>query len=132
MNELTNLQIAQPIMQRRTLEDTLRKIGPMPQEALYIGMALDDIPVVLNLHDPVPGSLLISGDPGAGKTDLLRTIAAAVGLMHRRDAVQFGVITNGPEEWAGFEGISNNTGIFVGIQNLSQEFFSRNRNCHFP
>src|SRR5512147_1058001 len=90
----------------------LAEYSPMPPEALFLGVASDDLPVLLNLHDPIPGPILIAADSGAGKTALLQTIAAAAGKMHQSDDLQFGVLTNHVDEWNGFEAIPNNVGVF--------------------
>ena len=44
---------------------------PCPREALFLEIADDGLPILLNLHDPVPGPLLISADQSAGKTSFL-------------------------------------------------------------
>ena len=106
-----------------SLTEVLADYGPMPPEALFLGIALDDgLPVLLNLHDPVPGPILISADPGAGKTALLQTVALAVGKMHQPDNVQFGVLTNHPDEWSGMEDIPNNVGIFPLYHQSAEDF----------
>ena len=106
-----------------SLNVVLADYGPMPPEALFLGIALDDgLPVLLNMHDPVPGPILISADPGAGKTALLQTVALAVGKMHQPDNVQFGVLTNHPDEWSGMEDIPNNVGIFPLYHQSAEDF----------
>ena len=45
-----------------SLNEVLADYGPMPYEALFLGVASDDLPVLLNLHDPVPGPILIAAD----------------------------------------------------------------------
>jgi hypothetical protein len=90
--------------------------------ALFLGVASDDLPVLLNLHDPVPGPILIAADPGAGKTRLLQTVALAAGAMHRPQDLQFGALTNHPDEWSGVESVPNNVGVFP-LYNQSAEDF---------
>lgn len=104
------------------LHEVLNELGPMPAEALFMGVASDGLPVLLNLHDPVPGPILIAGDSGTGKTGLLHTIAMAAGMMHQPQELQFGVLTSQPEEWSEFENISNNVGTFS-LHNQSSEDF---------
>ena len=53
---------------------------------------------------------------------LLQTIALAAGKMHQPDNVQFGVLTNHPDEWSGMENIPNNVGVFP-LYNQSAEDF---------
>lgn len=104
------------------LQEVLAEYGPMPYEALFLGVASDDLPVLLNLHDPVPGSILITADPGAGKTILLQTIALAAGKMHPPHNLQFGVLTSHPDEWSGLERIPNNVGVFPLFDKSAEDF----------
>jgi hypothetical protein len=104
------------------LSDVLAEFGPMPAEALFLGVASDGLPVLLNLHDPVPGPLLIVGDSGAGKTAFLRNIAWAAGKMHQPEELQFGIVTNHPDEWSGLNDIPNNVGTFPLFAKSSEDF----------
>jgi hypothetical protein len=105
-----------------TLGQVLAGFGPMLDEALFLGVASDELPVLLNLHDPLPGPLLIISDPGAGKTALLQTIARAVEIMHQPGEVQFGALTSHPEEWSGFEKIPHVVGVFSVHDRSSEDF----------
>lgn len=107
---------------RPSLNQVLAEYGSIPHEALFLGVASDDLPVLLNLHDPIPGPILVTADAGAGKTALLQTIVLAAGQMHRPEELQFGVLTNHPDEWNGLESIPNNVGIFP-LYNQSAEDF---------
>jgi hypothetical protein len=120
-----------------TLSDILAKIGPIPSEALFLGVASDSLPVLLNLYDPHPGPMLIVGDAGSGKTAFLQTIAHAVAQTHPSEDVQYGVITNYPDEWASIATTPHSMGIFPVGQNRTQEFISSiaawahsNKNTH--
>jgi hypothetical protein len=42
--------------------------------------------------------------------------------MHQPEEVQFGALTNHPEEWNGLESISNNVGIFPLYERSSEDF----------
>jgi hypothetical protein len=82
-----------------SLEQVLERIGPLPEEALFLGQAEDGSSVLLNLHDPKTGPLLIAGAEGTGKTQFLHSIAQFVQTTHSAQQIQFGVITNRVEEW---------------------------------
>ena len=104
------------------LAEVLGEFGPMPPEALFLGVAGDGLPVLLNMFDPVPGPLLIAGDAGTGKTRLLQMIAAGAEIMHQPEQLQFGVLTSHPEEWSELEAIANNVGIFPFYHQSADDF----------
>jgi hypothetical protein len=105
-----------------SLSEVLAGFRPMPPAALFLGVAADELPVLLNLHDPVPGPILITADPGAGKTALLQTIALAAGAVHQPEELQFGVLTNHPDEWTEMSGIPNNVGVFSLHDQSAEDF----------
>jgi hypothetical protein len=112
----------EPTPDQPALSEVLAEFGPMPGEALFLGVASDELPVLLNLHDPIPGPILICGDAGTGKTAFLQTIASAAGQMHSPEELQFGVLTNHPDEWSAWENIPNNVGIFPLFHKSSEDF----------
>lgn len=122
--EIESARTLSPNLANPSLGKVLDDLGAVPPEGLFIGIASDGLPMLLNLHDPVPGPLLVLGDAGAGKTDLLQVIARAAGVTHAPKTLQFGVVTNHPEEWIGFESNSNNAGVFPLYADSSQEFLA--------
>lgn len=104
------------------MSEVLNEFGPLPPEALFLGVASDGLPVMLNLHDPIPGPILISGDSGAGKTALLKSIANAAGRTHQPEELQFGALTSHPDEWNALENIPNNVGTFSLFERSSEDF----------
>lgn len=105
-----------------SLTEVLNDLSPLPREALFLGIADDALPVLLNLHDPVPGPLLVSADAGAGKTAFLRLVAKAMGELHDPNDVQWGVITAYPKEWQGFEQTTHCAGIFPFADKSATDF----------
>jgi hypothetical protein len=120
--EIESTRALSPILPNPPLSKVLDDLGAMPTEGLFLGVASDGLPMLLNLHDAVPGPLLVLGDAGAGTTDLLQIIARASGITHSPNALRFGVLTNHTEEWNGFERIPNNAGVFPLYADSSQEF----------
>ncbi|MEO5888222.1 MAG: AAA family ATPase, partial [Anaerolineales bacterium] len=92
--------------------DVLAGIGPLPREALLLGVASDGLPVLLNLRDPLPGPILVLGDAGTGKTTFLQTMAQSVIQTHDSNNVQYGVITNHPDEWESVTATAHCVGLF--------------------
>ena len=120
--EISTSPQTQPIPVAPTLREVLTEVGPLPREALFLGKADDGLPVLLNLHDPVPGPVLMSGDAGSGKTAFLQTIAAAAVQAHTPKDLQFGVITGHPDEWKTFAESPHCIGIFPVHHNSAQDF----------
>ena len=82
-----------------SLEEMLKQLGRLPSDCLFFGYAEDDLPVLLNLKDSTHGPILISGDPGAGKTNLLKVVTKFATLKYDPCEIQLGVITDHPQEW---------------------------------
>jgi hypothetical protein len=111
-----------PLPAPPTLDNVLAEIGPLLREALFLGMASDGLPVLLNLHDPVPGPLLIPGEAGSGKTDFLKSIVRALVRTHKASELQYGVLTNHPEEWDEIENSPHRAGVFPVAHSSAQDF----------
>jgi hypothetical protein len=105
-----------------TLSSVLTEIGPLPREALFLGVAPDGLPVLLNLHDPIPGPLLVIGDAGAGKTRLLQSIVNSLIQTHKINDLQYGIITDHIDEWESVENTPHCIGMFSASQTAAQDF----------
>ena len=133
----TSTPPSKPMPAAPALSDVLAEIGSLPAEALFLGIANDGLPVLLNLYDSHPGPILISGDAGSGKTAFLQTIVQSVEKTHPSNDIQFGVITNYPDEWERLESTPHRVGIFSVGHSTTQEFVSSvvswahsNKNTH--
>jgi hypothetical protein len=116
--------LPKPVPAAPSLAESLSELGPLPREALLLGLASDGLPVLLNLHDPHPGPLLIAADPGAGKTALLQVIAQAAAQMHAPADVQFGAVTNYPDEWGHLAELEHCVGVFPTYHDAAIDFLS--------
>ena len=105
-----------------SLSSVLTEVGPLPRAALFLGVASDGLPVLLDMYDHVSGPLLIVGDAGAGKTGFLQSIAHALAHTYEPTDLQYGVVTNYPAEWKEMEDSKHLTGIFSVNQKSVQEF----------
>jgi hypothetical protein len=95
-----------------SLEEMLERVNPLPQTSLFFGQAEDERPILLDLTNPRPGPILIAGDPGAGKTRLLRVLARFIVSMRQPREIQYGVITSCPDEWNDLTEFPHCVGIF--------------------
>lgn len=81
------------------LREILAEFSPLPREAVFLGIAEDGLPVLLNLADSLPGPLLICGDAASGKTSLIKNMARSTDYIHSPAEVSYIVITERPAEW---------------------------------
>ena len=109
---------SQQILAAPTLSGVLSELGPLPRAALFLGIALDGLPVLLNLRDSLPGPVLITGDAASGKTAFLQMIAHSVQQTHRNGDIQLAVITNRPQEW---ENVPTTAAQVVGVFSVQDE-----------
>ena len=127
MTELEpEIQAAQtmPVAAGPSLAESLSRMGPLPRESLFLGLASDGLPVLLNLHNAHPGPLLIAADPGAGKTALLQMIARAAAHMHKPSDVQFGIVTKNPDEWESLAKLEHCVGVLPTYHKSAADYLS--------
>lgn len=105
-----------------SVQEFLGRIGPLPQEALVLGVAEDGLPILLNLWDPQPGPILVAGDSQSGKTNFLKTITRFAACTHHASQIQYGVITSHPHEWDGHADWPQCIGIFSAVQRNVADF----------
>jgi len=122
LNQDTATPLSKPVSAAPTLSRILLEIGSLPREALFMGVALDGLPVLLNLHDQIPGPLLVVGDAEAGKTAFLQMLAQSVQQTHHSEDVQFGVITDHPDDWENIEATPHRIGVFPAYHKSAQDF----------
>ena len=104
-----------------TLDRMLDKLGTLPAGALFLGMADDGLPVLLNLYDSLPGPLLLIGDQQSGKTALLKTLALAIARLYDSEEVQFSATTFYMEDWGDIEHLPHCAGVVPMQENGARE-----------
>jgi energy-coupling factor transporter ATP-binding protein EcfA2 len=104
------------------LSSVLGEYRPLPHEALFLGVANDGLPVLLNLRDPVPGPVLITGERGSGKTKLLKIIASAIDQGQDAESIRFAVVTENINNWGQVDQSSNCEGILSFDQPLTKNY----------
>ena len=110
-----------PVPGLPTLASVIADASPLPREALFLGLAEDGLPVLLNLHDPIPGPMLICADKTSGKTAFQQMIIRGVEMLHTPDDVQSVIITQHPDEWEKFQGRPNTAGIYATQEDTTQK-----------
>ena len=109
---------------KEKLAQTIAEVGPLPEEGLFIGMADNGLPVLLNMEDPSMGSILFLAEKYSGKTLALKIIAGSIELTHRPEAVKFAILTNDSYKWRDFQNSPNLIGIFSFSQPATNTFIN--------
>jgi len=92
--ESTAIEIPRLPYQSPTVYSLLDSIQPLPAYSTVFGTCDDGVPFLMDLRDPSPGAILILGDPGSGKSRLLRTILTSTSLINSPDKVNYCLITS--------------------------------------
>ncbi len=123
-NPITEMLPRQETNQVPGLKAVLHEVGPLPRAALFLGIAGDELPVLLNLADPVPGPVLVAGDSGSGKTRLLQLVAEALTQTHDADTLRFAVIAERPAEWDSLTPSPNCEGVLSFNESLTTNYLT--------
>jgi hypothetical protein len=109
--------------QNPDFNDVMDMLGPLPNDALFIGVASDDnLPVLLNIHDYHPGPLLIVGQDNIKTRDLLKVMAKHCITNHPPSNLQFGVICNYADKWETLKNNKHCVGIFEPYKSITSDF----------
>lgn len=86
----------EPAPNDTTLYTLLDRLSPLPAFTSVLGVCDDGMPLLFDLADGSPGSVLVLGDEGSGKVQLLHAILASASCLNPADRVVFHVITPNP------------------------------------
>jgi len=86
------LHVARPDEPPVSLLDLLALVPDVPPLTIVLGLDEDGRPVLVELSEQELTHILITGEKGAGKTSLLRTIALSLALTHKQSQLQLAVI----------------------------------------
>jgi hypothetical protein len=84
---------------------------PLPAYSTVLGICEDGLPLVLDLNDPNPGAILISGGRDTGKSQLLRSILSSACATNTVDQLYFYLITPSPGNQSDLNNYSQCYGI---------------------
>jgi hypothetical protein len=84
-----------PMFDRHT-SNHFEVFQPMPDYSTILGICEDGLPLVLDLNDPNPGAILISGRRHSGKSELLKSILYSACSTNNAEQLYFYLLTPEP------------------------------------
>jgi hypothetical protein len=81
------------------LNEILHSGNTLPPFTVFLGLCDDGQHLTVDLNNPAPGSLLITGDAASGKTRLCRSILASVSLINSPAQVSYYILAEDPNEY---------------------------------
>ncbi len=95
--------------------------NPLPSYSGVLGICADGMPLVMDLTEPSPGAILISGQPRSGKTKLLRSMLLATCQINSVDELIFYMITPRPGEYRDLFNLDQCMGLMSAYDRLASE-----------
>lgn len=89
----------QPELLVPTLDEVIAEGGSFPPGSVILGVCEDSLPFTLDLTDPRPGSLLITGDSRGGLTRLLRSILTSAVALNTPGQASISLISPTPQDF---------------------------------
>lgn len=95
----TSPALPQPLPGAPTLEQIIKQNHDLPAQAAVLGVCDDGLPVLLDLHDPAPGGLIVIGDEREAQLDMLRNALASLAGRGSPRTIQFIILSCEPQKW---------------------------------
>lgn len=87
------VQVRRPYEPPVPLLDLMELVPAIPEAAAVLGLTAEGRPIVANFGNPDTPHVLITGDAGAGKSVLLRTVAASLALRNKQAHFQLALVS---------------------------------------
>lgn len=111
-----------PAVSSSPMQELIDQPGSLPPYSIVLGKCSDNLPLTMELSNPEPGSILITGDTECGKKRLLKSILSSAALLNKAKKLEFTVITDDPGEYIDHARLPNNSQVLSVDDPLSKEF----------
>ena len=78
----------------------LKSFGPFPPYSFVVGVCQDGLPFMISLDNPKSGSILVVGEDGFEKTQILKAMSLSASMLNNPEQVRLCVITNKVDRYA--------------------------------
>lgn len=100
VNAEKNDAIQEELIWPPTLQAMLEQADELTPFSMILGVCDDCLPFVLDLKNPSPGAILVSGEHGSGKTRLLASMLHSAAYLSEPDQVKLYVASPAPGEFS--------------------------------
>lgn len=104
-----------------SLSALINRLAPLPLYTTILGICDDGLPLLLDLSDPTPGSILITGKDEHGKARLLKMILASASALNPPQRTSFYLITPNSENYLGLKNDPHCRGLHSSYERRSSE-----------
>lgn len=104
-----------PELTTLTLPEFFQQYSHIPPQTAALGVCDDGLPVLLNLADTQAGPILVTGDPGCGKTALLHVFLRTALERDPENRILFTIIAYQKDEYQSIEEEGMATGRCLGL-----------------
>lgn len=84
---------------RPAIERLLEAQPGLPDQTVLLGVCEDGLPVLLDMHDPTPGAVLVMGDERKSQLEMLRAAITSLVIRNTPRNVQFLILSCDPQDW---------------------------------
>lgn len=108
-----------------TLNVMLNQAGPFAEQTLFFGLGDDRLPLVLELNQPVAGSILTVGDSFSPQRRILRTMLHSAAIENRPRLVTLAIISPALNLFTDFAKLSHTAGMAYPYQREAEDLLYR-------
>lgn len=108
-----DLQLRTPPVTPSTLLDLLQRAGPLPAYSAILGICSDGLPLLFDLTDPYPGSLLVVSETVDQSAAFYYSLLASSAYLSSPEQVRFSILTDDPDRYQDLAMEPHCLGIFA-------------------
>ncbi len=104
-----------------TVHELVARISPLPELSAIMGLCPDGLPLLFDLADPYPGSMLVLSSQPEDIPTLFRPLLLSIASLNSTQQVRYSVISENPHQYLIAAGAQHCLGIYSGWEREALE-----------
>lgn len=96
-----------------TVQELLNRISPLPELSAVMGISPDGLPLLFDLADPHPGSMLVFSSQPGDFSALFQSLLISIACLNPTEQVRFSVISDQTHKYRIAAGEQNCLGVYA-------------------